>query len=162
MELIVLGKTNDDKGTQLEQLTKSLLERLGYKEIVLNDIGPGGQEIDLRAEILIPSLQGEQQRRVICECKAHRTPIGLTDWLKFIGKVHVEEIRLQREITGCFIALSGVNGSVAGSFDELRQHRQSIELITGEHLVGLLQKVFDFAPLDVVTENYRSSLHANS
>lgn len=31
--------------------------------------------------------------RLIGECKAHEAPIALPDWLKFLGKVHSEEVR---------------------------------------------------------------------
>lgn len=151
MELIILGRNKDDKGKQLELLTKHLLSTLGYTDIVTNDIGAGGQEVDVRAEIRIPSLRGGNRERVICECKAHQTPIQVTDWFKFLGKLLVEEARLHAQVRGCFIALSGVNGNVAGSYDALRQNRPGIELITGDDLVNLITKAFNLIPVNAIT-----------
>jgi hypothetical protein len=146
VELFILGQNNTDKGHQLERLTKYLLEKEGYTEIVVNERGSGGQEIDVRAEIRISILGVEQSYRVICECKAHKTPIDITDWLKFLGKIFVEEIRLKRQINGCFIALSGVNGAVSGNHDILKRERPGIELVTGDALIHLLMKAFDIIP----------------
>lgn len=36
MQLYILGKNCDDKGTQLEQLTVRILEKQGYKNIETN------------------------------------------------------------------------------------------------------------------------------
>ncbi len=152
MELIILGTNTDDKGTQLESLTQFLLGELGYTDIVVNEIKAGGQEIDIRAERRFPSMGGEQTFRVICECKAHKTPIAMPDWLKFLGKVFVEETQLNRRVNGCLIALSGVNGNVAGSFDALCETGERIELITGDGLVRLLSRTFTIIPLPEVVD----------
>ena len=42
MKIRVFGKDTDDKGTQLEILTKRLLESRGYRQVGLNSIGSGG------------------------------------------------------------------------------------------------------------------------
>jgi len=157
MELLILGRNSVDKGKQLEELTRHLLEEMEYSDIVVNEIRAGGQEIDVRAERRFPSMGGEQKYRVICECKAHNAPIAMPDWLKFLGKVFVEETQLNQQVTGCFIALSGVNGNVAGGFDALREKRDGIELITGDGLVRLLGKTFSIISLREITERVRSS-----
>ena len=56
MKLNILGKNSDDKGNQLEKLTSTLLKSLGCSNIIRNEIGSGGHEIDVRAEYTIPSL----------------------------------------------------------------------------------------------------------
>ncbi len=153
MDLRVLGKTSDDKGSQLEQLTKRLLEEMGYIDIVVNSVGTGGHEIDVQADRIFPSLGGEQRIRVICECKAHQNPNSISDWLKFLGKVFVEEARLKKQVNGCFIALSGVNGNVAGNYDSLHQNRENIDLISGDTLTHLLVKIFDVISLPELTKH---------
>jgi len=77
-----------------------------------------------------------QTRRLICECKAYRNPIGMSDWLKFLGKLYSEQRRLQMEVDGLFVALCGANGNVLGNYDELRQHNTPVTLIEGEHLLA--------------------------
>ncbi len=150
MDLLILGKDSNEKGSQLEHLTKYLLQYLGYKEIVTNEKGAGGHEIDVRAEIVLPSLGKEIKHRVICECKAHKSPIKMNDWLKFLGKIYLEESQLKSEVTGCFIALSGVNGNVSGNYDLLQRHRANIQLITGNQLVQLLGKIYCLIPTDAL------------
>ena len=49
MQLYILGKNTDDKGTQLEQLTERLLSYQGLVNIQLSVIGSGGNEVDVTA-----------------------------------------------------------------------------------------------------------------
>ena len=88
MQLYILGKNSDDKGTQLEQLTVKILEHQGLEEITTNIQGAGGNEIDITAYSRATIGISQQKTKVIGECKAHKSPINTTDWLKFIGKVH--------------------------------------------------------------------------
>lgn len=141
--MIILGRSNADKGTQLEELTKRLLLSYGYKNIVTNYIGPGGEEIDVSADYFLPGIGLNQARRLICECKAYKTPIDITSWLKFLGKIFIEESRRDEEVFGFFIALSGVNGNVAGNFDELIKHRNNVSLISGESLNEVVSKLYN-------------------
>jgi hypothetical protein len=42
--MIVLGRTSDDKGTQLERLTRTLLADRSYEDLSISLIGSGGEE----------------------------------------------------------------------------------------------------------------------
>jgi hypothetical protein len=150
--VLVLGKTNDDKGTQLETLTGRLLSARQYRNICKNWIGPGGEEIDVRAEYLVPTFKDHKTFKVICECKAYKSAVGITDWLKFCGKIYVEQQTQSKDTHGCFIALSGVNGNVRGSYDELKKHEANIELITGDDLLDLIRKVYSLADLKLILD----------
>jgi len=141
--MLVLGKSNDDKGTQLESLTHRLLSEMGYQNVVTNLISAGGEEIDVSADIAVPTIGGAQMRRLICECKAHKNVISSPDWLKFLGKVLVEEALLAGEVTGCFIALGGVNGNVAGNYDKLKARRPNITLVTGDTLLNEVSRLYE-------------------
>ena len=57
MKLHILGKNLDDKETQLEQLTTSILKNLGYIDIATNVIGSGGSEVDVVANYKMPSIE---------------------------------------------------------------------------------------------------------
>lgn len=141
--MIIFGEHADDTGTQLEELTRRLLQDLGFQNIELNAVGVGGHEIDIRAEYNVPVLGGgNQPEHLIGECKAHQNAINSTDWLKFIGKIHVESIIGQRPIRGLFIALSGVNGNVRASYRDLVERRQNITLIEGDGLLTEVQRLF--------------------
>ncbi len=153
--LAILGASSTDKGDQLEQLTATLLTRKGYRNVRTNMISVGGEEIDVAAEYVQPGIGGEQTRKALCECKAHRHAIALTDWLKFLGKVYEEEARSRQEVTGCFIALSGVNGNVAGSYDDLRRNRQNITLVEGDTLASEIAEVYHLAGIEPLADTLR-------
>ena len=140
--MIILGKSNEDVGAQLEKLTKRLLESREYRNVATDTIGEGGNEVDVQAEIpsRIPSSQSS--RRLIAECKAWANPISLPDWLKFLGKVFVEEAKVGNEVEGLFVSLSGVNGAVRGNYDSLRQRKQNVILLEGETLTGEISKLY--------------------
>src|SRR3954452_9924769 len=98
--MIILGKTNKDKGQQLERLTCLLLDALGYESIIANMRGAGGQEVDATADYVVPAPGGPLKHRLICECKAHRAPIVIPDWLKFLGKVYTVEAERHEQVWG--------------------------------------------------------------
>lgn len=149
--MVILGKNNDDKGTQLELLTKKILESIGYKNIVKSNIGPGGEEVDVTGEWNITHVNGEKViRKLICECKAHTKNNNMNDWLKFLGKVFVEEIERNEEVFGCFIALTGVNGNVQGGYEALKNKKSSISLITGDNLLKICKSIFNLCDLKAI------------
>jgi hypothetical protein len=141
MELNILGKTGDDKGTQLEKLTAFLLQEHGYTSIYTNVVNAGASEVDIKATFIQPFMAGAVSRDVIGECKAYSRPVTLPDWLKFLGKIFSEEIN-GRNVQGCFIALSGVNGNVVGHYDTIKNKRPDIQLLSGEDLSILLHQHF--------------------
>jgi Restriction endonuclease len=138
MRVRLFGRTNDDKGAQLEHLTKRLLERLGYEDVTLNFVGSGGSEVDIHGNYPLPALSGNKKLTLIGECKAYESPINLPDWLKFLGKVFTERTCRRGDTRAVFVALSGANGNVAGAYEEFRLRDESIELISGSKLAGLL------------------------
>ncbi|HEV2913262.1 MAG TPA: hypothetical protein VGX92_08100 [Pyrinomonadaceae bacterium] len=150
--MIILGKTNDDKGTQLESLTREILANMGCKNIEVNFVSSGGEEIDVSADYPLPSFGATQYRRLICECKAYARPIDMPHWLKFLGKVYSEEARLKSEISGCFIALSGVNGNVSGHHDQLKINRPNIMLVRGDILLDELKKIYKLSDVENVNK----------
>jgi Restriction endonuclease len=142
MRLHVFGTTSDDKGTQLEQLTSRLLRRLGYRDIATNVVGAGGSEVDVRAELQLPSIHVSDRIHLMAECKASDAPIVLSDWLKFLGKVYTERARGSGQVRGILIALSGANGNAAGAVAEFNNADTTVELITGDRLADIVVQEF--------------------
>lgn len=142
MRLHVFGTTSDDKGAQLEQLTSRLLRHLGYRDIATNVIGSGGGEVDVRAELQLPSIHVSDRMHLIAECKASDSPIILADWLKFLGKVYTERARRSAQVRGILIALSGANGNAAGAVAEFNTADTTVELITGDRLADIVIREF--------------------
>ena len=150
--MIILGKTNDDKGKQLETITHDILEKMGCKNIQVNFISSGGEEIDVAADYPLPTVGTVLNRRLICECKAHSRPIDLPTWQKFLGMIYSEEARIGSEVSGCFISLSGVNGNVSGHYDELRKTKPNINLVTGDALLTAVTSIYSLCNVGIVRE----------
>lgn len=91
MRIYFLGRNNDDKGTQLEILTKRILMQHGLTNVMRDEVGPGANEIDVTAEIIHNVGLSEIKIPVICECKAYDTAVTMPQWLKFLGKLYVEQ-----------------------------------------------------------------------
>ena len=154
--MIILGKNPDDKGKQLEQLTKYLLTQLGYVHIVTNEVGAGADEIDVTAEFRQPGLRNSIFHEVICECKAHKSPLNLPDWLKFLGKLYAKEHGASGTVQGCLIALNGVNGNVHGHFKNLNTQDGRLQIVEGDDLFSLLRQHLAILPIDQVLQQLRS------
>lgn len=153
MQLIILGKNSDDKGTQLEKLTMKLLTKLGYKNSELSHIGSGGLEIDVVATFEMPTIGGVEPHRTLIECKAHSNPISTTDWLKFIGKVSVEEIKRGANVHGCLLALNGANGNARGIYEDIRERKKNIRLLSGQDLRNALSDAYSICSQDIIELN---------
>ena len=144
MRLIILGKNSDDKGTQLEQLTRKMLEYQGLTNIVLNKQTSGGNELDANAEKVIEQIGSKTIiLPVLCECKAHNGPITLPDWLKFVGKLYIERKKKQKQNTiGLMIALNGANGAVLGSLTDDFSDEDGVQLIANDALKSILSNIY--------------------
>lgn len=150
IKLYIVGSNNDDKGTQLEELTTTILEKQGYVNVSTNTIYSGGSEIDAIAVHKNNLGVTEVEYPVICECKAHNKPVNMNDWLKFIGKIYIERFKNPQTI-GLMIALSGANGNVIGSYNELKK-QQFVHLIANDDLVTLLMSEYKLSsPNDIET-----------
>lgn len=138
--MLVLGSHSEEKGNSLEGLTRNLLALLGYQDLTVGAIRMGGQEIDVRGTHPQYLLRNTRSQALICECKAYKNKVDLEAWLKFLGKIYSEEKMLGQEVHGCFVALSGVNGNVAGHYEDLSKKVAGIELIDGSGLEEVLTK----------------------
>ena len=149
MKLYILAAGKDAKGTQLEYLTKTILGSLGYEYVATNVVGAGGDEIDVTAKMLIPSIGGNQEYPLICECKAHESPININDWDKFLGKVFKHQKDNPRT-HGLMIALSDANGNVKGEIAE--KQYQDVQLLQGADLIKPLSKAFSLEDEKIARE----------
>lgn len=155
MKLIILGKTKDDKGTQLEKLTNRILEFQGYSNIVNNVQVSGASELDVTASNVEKVGINNIVTPVICECKAHEKPISMIDWLKFIGKLYIARKTESRTI-GLMLALSGANGAVVGSASTDFKDDPSVQLIANDDIIALLSQIYSLPPTTSVKEQLSS------
>lgn len=151
MRLYILASGKDEKGTQLEKLTKRIFEHIGYEYVDTNQINAGGDEIDVVGKFVLPQPGGESVYRVICECKAHERPITNDDWDKFLGKVFKND--KNGLVIGLMIALSDAKGSVKGDIEEHKdKYEGKIQLITGKDLIKSLSNAYCLDNLEVAKE----------
>lgn len=142
MRILILESNKDKKGTMLESMVKNILRFLQYDYVTTNEIGAGGNELDVVAERRIHSINNVEVYPVICECKAHERPIDMTDWLKFLGKVYKESLHNCRA-EGLLIALNDANGNVKG--DIRTNAYQNARLLSAEDLVNACMRCYAMA-----------------
>lgn len=150
MKLLLLEQNKDKKGTLLETIVKVLLEYLGYKYVNTNEIGNGGNEIDVLAEKQQNVIGGTTTYPLICECKAHESPICMNDWLKFLGKVYKEK-RNNSLSSGLMIALSDANGNVKGDIRNTN-YQDDARLLTGSDLIEPIKSYYRLCSYSHVAE----------
>jgi len=138
--MMLLGRTADDKGKQLEGLTRIILEELGYSDVSTNVIAGGGEEIDVSAVLKTTGLESGERQKIICECKAYSDKIDINDWLKFLGKAYTQEKTEIDYRKAYMVALNGANGNVIGHYENLRKKTSSISLVTGGELTDICRK----------------------
>jgi|GEM_PF-3287340 len=148
MRLILLEQNKDKKGTLLETIVKVLLSSYGYDYVATNEIGSGGNEIDVVAEKRISNFGGSQTYPLICECKAHENPVNMNDWLKFLGKVYKEK-RKNSLSFGLMIALSDANGNVKGDI-RTENYQEDVKLIAGNELIEPIMSHYGLASITAI------------
>ena len=111
----------------------------------------GASELDVTASKVDRVGINDIVTPVICECKAHEKPISMTDWLKFIGKIHIARKKDSRTI-GLMLALSGANGAVVGSASTDFTDDPCVQLIANDDIIKLLSKVYNLPEPNIIKE----------
>lgn len=142
MKLIILGKTTEEKGAELEKVCSRLFIKLGYKNITLNAVGSGAAEYDVCAEKIIENELGQVNRvPVFAECKAYKNPCNNEHWQKFLGKYAIESAQ-NSMVEAYFVALSGVNGNVWKAASDYISKNDKVHLIAKDQLIEFLEAEF--------------------
>ncbi len=142
MKLIILGKTTEEKGAELERLCSRLFIKLGYTNVTLNAVGSGAAEYDVYAEKIISNDCGTIEKvPVFAECKAYKTPCNNDHWQKFLGKYAIESAQ-NSNVEAYFVALSDVNGNVWKAASDFTKTNNHIHIIAKDQLVEFLVSEF--------------------
>lgn len=159
MKLIVLGETTEKKGAELERLCRRLFISLGYRNLVLNAVGAGGNEYDVTGEKSIVTENGSEiVVPLFAECKAYNKPCDINHWEKFLGKYHIKYVK-NRNVEGYFVALSDVNGNVWGAAEDFLSSNNKIHLIAKDNLINFLQEEFHLSDSNHI--RHLSNLYTN-
>lgn len=155
MNVYILGKNKDNKGSQLEELTCQILEHQGFSNIVRNSQQSGASEIDVRAVKINHIGVRDVPTPIICECKAHNRAINMDDWQKFIGKLYIERRKSKNaeQTIGLMISLSGANGCVQGSFMDDFIGDDKVQLIANDDLLNILSELYSIENLSIIKKS---------
>lgn len=138
MKLIILGKTTEEKGAELEKLCSRLFRFLGYKNVTLNAVGSGAAEYDVYAEKITTDDNGEMVSvPVFAECKAYKKPCSNDHWQKFLGK-YTTEMGQNPEAEAYFVALSDVNGNAWKAASDYIKTNNHVHIIAKDQLIEFL------------------------
>lgn len=158
MKIYCIGISKEDKGRQLEWLTQAILHNQGGEDVICNAVGTGGNEIDVSARLRHPLMSETIVIPVICECKAHKDPIGMDDWQKFIGKTTIKARENSRTL-GIMISLSGAKSTVQSDYDAIKtKGDKTVFLYAGDKLAELVQKIFGIEREDGIRQLVESKL----
>lgn len=142
MKLIILGKTNEEKGAELEKLCYRLFIQLGYKNVTLNAVGTGAAEYDVYAEKIVNNNLGEIETiPVFAECKAYKNPCNNDHWQKFLGKYAIEFAQ-NSKVEAYFVALSDVNGNVWRAASDYLKTNSHVHIVAKDNLIEFLISEF--------------------
>lgn len=135
MELLILGVTAKDKGSQLEALVHSELASQGYTDVYSNVISAGGNELDVVGMRQFELMGSLHTIPLLCEAKAYADPVNVPTWQRFLGKLFLERVEKPTTV-GMLVALNGVNGNVRGSVTGLHKKDNSVFVFDGNQLLG--------------------------
>lgn len=149
--LLILGATSDDKGAQLEALLETMLVSQGYSEVRRNLVTAGGNEIDVAAVRVSPVGTQTQTTPLMCEAKAYASSLSMPTWHKFLGKLHLARIE-DASTVGILVALSGINGNVAGSYAQLQKSDKAVFVIEGRDIARDARERGELSAVDDVRD----------
>ena len=149
--MLILGATSDDKGAQLEELLETMLVSQGYSSVRRNLVTAGGNEIDVAAVRVSPVGTQTQTTPLMCEAKAYASSLSMPTWHKFLGKLHLARVEDSNTV-GILVALSGINGNVAGSYAQLQKSDKAVFVIEGRDIARDARERGELSAVDDVRD----------
>src|SRR5208282_3250825 len=125
--LAVMAEGNNAIGDTLTRLVTDVFRAIGYENLRVN-IHKTGRELDIKGQ------HAFEDKILIAECKAQKTPVGGSDINKFVGVVDAERRRAgQSQVHGYYISLSGYRESAREQEEEIGNAR--VILLDGSDVV---------------------------
>lgn len=116
-----------------EEFIKKVLDNAGYEDFK-RGVRKTGRQIDLYAKHKVTG------HLIICECKAHKDPIGAGDIHKFYG-IYDKEYRQNDKLVGLFFSLSGFGSTAVAAYEEMSPDvKQRFLLRNSDFIVSMLRK----------------------
>ncbi|MCH8209623.1 MAG: restriction endonuclease, partial [Nitrospinae bacterium] len=131
VKIEVLGASGPSKGKSFEKLVKTLLRKIGHKNIQCN-IYTTGTEIDITANNVLTNFP------IICQCKAEKKPIQTPALKQFFGDFS-KEMETKENVIGVFLSTSGFNSTALRWHEELsKNQRDSLVLFDPDKILQIL------------------------
>jgi len=112
---------------------EKVLDSAGYEDF-RRGARKTGRQIDLYAKHKVTG------HPIICECKAHKDPIGSGDLHKFYG-IYDKEYRQNDKLVGLFFSLSGFGSTALAAYEEMSSNiRDRFLLRNGVFITSILRK----------------------
>jgi len=135
--------TRDQKGSGLERLMQTVLDKMGHRDI-RSKIHKTGAEIDLKARHKVTN------QRIMVECKGHAVPVASNDIKKTYAEFKKEQSQ-DSHLVCLFVSLNGYEGTCLEWYDELPvQDRQMFLLWSGADVLRMLADAQLIVGSDVV------------
>ena len=126
--LRVMAEGNNAIGDTLTRLVTDVFRAIGYESLRV-DIHKTGRELDIKGR------HAFEDRILIAECKAQKTPVGGSDINKFVGVIDAERRRAgQSQVYGYYVSLSGYRESAREQEEEIGNSR--VILLDGTDVVN--------------------------
>jgi len=150
----ILAKNRKEKGDLFEEFMEKVLDSVGYEDF-RRGVRKTGRQIDLYAKSKVTG------QPIICECKAHKEPIGAGDVNKFYG-IYDKEYRMSNTLVGLFFSLSGFTSTALADYDEMPSEVKCRFLPRdGNFIVSILRKTKTIASDDKLEYIIRSKTTHN-
>lgn len=147
----ILAKSKKEKGDLFEEFMEKVLDSAGYEDF-RRGVRKTGREIDIYAKNKVFG------HPIICECKAHKVPIGAGDVHKFYG-IFEKEYQKNNKVVGLFFSLSGFKSTAKAAYEEISPDvKNRFLLCDGSFIVSMLRKTRYIASDDKLEHIIKSKI----
>src|SRR5206468_7640187 len=134
-----------------------VLDHLGYTDFKTN-IRPAAMELDIEA------IHKTKNKKILCECKAHKDPIGPHDVELFHSKLNYE-IDKENVNEGLFFSTSGFTSNAVRWYEDSGERTKKILSLNGlEQILQFLREsniLTSNETLDIIVKNKPTFPHDN-
>jgi hypothetical protein len=148
MTIKVLADSTKDKVHGLLQVTKRLLDELGYADFRLHGT-PGGGELTLKAR------HRATQDPLLCRVKALPRDIG-PDQIRGFLQVHARERRKDKRLTGLLLCFSDLSHAAQEWMQKNSEARRHVHLFEADKVLALLRRAKLIASTEAIKQTVRA------
>lgn len=154
MTIRILAETPRAKARALLQVTKRLLDELGYSDFRLH--GPATP-----TEMTLKARHRGTNDPLLCQVKAASREVGPEPLRGFV-QLHAREKRKDKRLLGLLLCFSGVSAVAQEWAQKNGEARRHVHLFDGEKVMGLLKRARLIAGGDALAQTVRARLRGET